>query len=62
MDSAKKILYDNVPDDVFKIITEEQSRLKIELKKHVGLSYTISRLIRKSNQNSINGISTQIRN
>lgn len=53
MDNSKKILYDNVPDDVFKIITEEQGRLKIELKKHVGLSYTISRLIRKSNQNTV---------
>lgn len=53
MNATKKILYDNVPDDVFKLITEEQGRLKIEQKKHVSLSYTISRLIRKSNQNTI---------
>lgn len=44
---CKSILYTNVPDDVYKVIVEEQARLKINLKKHVSFPYVINSLIRK---------------
>jgi hypothetical protein len=44
-------LYRDIPDDVYRIIAEEQARLKIALKKHVSVSYVITSLIRKTRLN-----------
>jgi hypothetical protein len=53
MESKKKLLYDNIPDDVMKILIMEQARTKIELKKHVSISYVITKLIRKNGNSNL---------